>query len=53
MSRCIYFKLGRWRRRAERAGETPAVPAPYSHFIHLNKKYGSTAASSIRARANG
>jgi hypothetical protein len=37
----------------ERAGETPAVPAPYNHFIHLNKKYGSTAASSIRARANG
>jgi hypothetical protein len=27
--------------------------APYSHFIHLKKKYGSTAASSINAMANG
>ncbi len=25
----------------------------YSHFIHLKKKYGSTAASSMRASATG
>jgi hypothetical protein len=28
-------------------------PPPYSHFIHLKKKYGSTAASSINAMAKG
>jgi hypothetical protein len=40
-----------------RAGGTPVVPAgsapAYSHFIHLKKKYGSTAASSISTSAIG
>jgi hypothetical protein len=36
-----------------RAGGTPALPGPYSHFIHLKKKYGSTAASSISTMASG
>jgi hypothetical protein len=36
-----------------RAGGTPALPSAYSHFIHLKKKYGSTAASSISTMASG